>query len=131
MGGDGFAMFFVLVPRFYSDASGSALSLWARVAPVAVTLSVRQGPESSAICEKLSHQRMKVFSNGLLPSVYRLSTIVRLLGSVFPFERKILLTTSPFCQHLPGFIHMPLGFLPTGNLYSRDSVRYTCSCVTK
>lgn len=72
MGGDGFAMFFVLVPRFYSDASGSALSLWARVAPVAVTVSVRQGPESSAICEKLSHQRMKVFSNGLLPSVYRL-----------------------------------------------------------
>lgn len=41
-----------------------------------------------------------------------LSSIVRLLWSVFPFERKILLTTSPFCQHLLWFIHMPLAFLP-------------------
>lgn len=43
-----------------------------QAAPVAVTVSVRQGPQSSAICEKLPRQRMKVFSNGLLPSVYRL-----------------------------------------------------------
>lgn len=72
MGGSGFARFFVLVPRFYSDVSGSVWTLRARVVSVAVTVSVRQGPEGTAICEKLSQQCMKVFSKRALPSVYRL-----------------------------------------------------------
>lgn len=101
-----FLFFFALARQIFSELSGSALTLWDQVLLLLACVQVLQSARSRLT------SAWKCFPTGPCLLSIALSSMVGLLWSVFPFEKKILLTASPFCQHLPRFIHMPLGFLP-------------------